>query len=90
VKRTAVLALGVALLVLGLPLTIRALLLMYDTATTTQIWMLREFGLGVCLGGWGIALVIPNRRRRLGIGLMTLGTVEMAAGLTLLSQGMPG
>jgi hypothetical protein len=90
VKRTTFLALGVALLVLGLPVTVRALLLMYDTTTTTYVWMLREFCVGACIVGWGIAMFIPPAWRRLGLGLMTLGTIGVAIGFVLLSQGVPG
>jgi hypothetical protein len=80
---------GAALCALGLAVAIRAALLMYDAATTTQVWMLREFGAGVCVAGWGVAVVIPPGWRRTGIALMGLGTGALVVAVMLLSQGLP-
>jgi dipeptide/tripeptide permease len=80
---------GTVLCVLGLVIVIRAALLMYDTTSTTQVWMLREFGVGVCVVGWGFLAVIPNRRRRSGFALASLGTVAIVVTVMLMSQGVP-
>ena len=63
---------GVLLLAFGLPLSIRALLLMYDPTTTTQVWMLREFAAGLSLACWGVAMILSPRWSRLWWPLMTL------------------
>jgi hypothetical protein len=88
-NRTSFTALGLVLLALGIPLGIRALLLMYDTATTTQQWMLREFAAGLCLAGWGIAAVLPPKWWRSGLILSAVGTIGIVITVVVLSQGMP-
>jgi dipeptide/tripeptide permease len=80
---------GAVLCVLGLVIAVRAALLMYDTTTTTQVSMLREFGVGVCVVGWGFVAVIPNRWRRSGFALASLGTVAIVVTVMLMSQGVP-
>ena len=80
---------GTVLCVLGLVIAVRAALLMYDTTTTTQVWMLREFGAGVCLVGWGFLAVIPRRWRRSGFALASLGTGAIVVAVMLMGQGMP-
>jgi hypothetical protein len=88
-RRTSIRALGLVLLALGIPLSIRALLLMYDTATTTQQWMLREFAAGLCLTGWGIAVLLPSKWWRPGVVLSALGTMGIVTIVAILCQGMP-
>lgn len=80
---------GGALLALGITVALRALLLMYDRATTTRVWMLREFGAGVCLAGWGVVFVLPSQARRIGMAVMGVGTVGVLVAVLLLGQAMP-
>jgi hypothetical protein len=80
---------GLALCALGLVIAVRAVLLMYDTATTTQVWMLREFGAGVVVAAWAFLAVVPHRWRRSGIALASLGTVAIVVAVMLMSQGIP-
>lgn len=80
---------GTALCVLGPVIAFRSALLMYDTTTTTQVWMLREFGVAVCLVGWGFLAVVPHRWRRSGFALASLGTGAIVVAVMVMSQGMP-
>jgi hypothetical protein len=104
VKQASLNLVGAALLALGIPVTIRALLLMYDTTTTTEVWMLREFGVGLCLAGWGVALVSSdwvaadrhdvdgpgNRRNRDRRHALQPGDARLAAGSGSLTSSRPG
>jgi hypothetical protein len=62
---------------------------MFDTTTTTHIWMLREFAAGVCIVGWGFLAVIPRRWRQSGFALASLGTGAIIVAVLAMSQGMP-
>jgi hypothetical protein len=81
--------LGTVLCAVGLVIAIRAALLMFDTTTTTHVWMLREFGAGVCAVGWGFLAVIPQRWRRSGFAFASAGTGAIVVAVMLMSQGIP-
>jgi peptidoglycan/LPS O-acetylase OafA/YrhL len=81
--------LSLGLAAFGLVVAVRAASLMYDRTTTTTIWMLREFGAGILLAGWGIVALLPSRWRRISIGLMCSASVATVASVMLESQGKP-
>ena len=55
---------GVAVAVVGLALAIPSWLLMADPTTTSHVWQLRLFGLGVGVAGWGAVLLLPDAEWR--------------------------
>lgn len=81
--------LGLGLAAVGIVVAVRAILLMYDRTTTTTPLMLREFGAGVLLAGWGIIVLVPSRWRRMSIGVLCLASVAMVVAVMLESQGKP-
>lgn len=88
-RRGLSISLGSTLLALGGLAAIQTWRLMSDTETTTEVWMLRAFGAGLCIVGWGFALLCPAKWRRSSCALAALGTAGIVAAVTLLSQGMP-
>lgn len=75
---------GIALLVAGAAIAIRALVAIADTTTPLQKWHIYLLASGIIVLGWGIPLIVAYRWRQAALGSMVLATqlVAMAAYFT--------